>query len=658
MDKKTILGIVVVAALFLGFAYFNTKQQEKYQQEKYQQEMAAYQAYQDSVAAATRPVVPVADSTAVAASSAVVPEAEANAADAVRRQQVAALGEYLAGARDAEAEEFTVENDVMIVTFSTRGGRITGVTLKDYTKYAPRGKRDQLIELMDPASARFDLSFYVKNGLNNVKVNTMDYVFRAQPEQVEGDARRVVMRLPVAADAWLEYEYLIYNKQVPERDYLVDFNVRLVNMAPQMANQASIGIDWSNNSYQNEKGFQNENMYTTISYRFPGESSIEDLGMSEKSKSKSISTSVNWVAFKQQFFSSAFIAPQNVTNANLAFDTAAPGSELLKSFSAQMTVPYTVQTEGYDFAFYFGPNKYAILKKVAAADGEELHMERLIPLGWGIFGWVNRWCVIPVFDFLRNYIASFGIIILILVILVKLVISPLTYKSYVSMAKMRLIKPQVDELNKKYPKKEDAMKKQQATMELYKKAGINPLGGCIPMLIQLPILIAMFRFFPSSIELRGQSLWWAHDLSSYDSILNLPFSIPFYGDHVSLFALLMALSTFGFSYMSYQQTASAQPQMAGMKFMMVYMMPIFMLCWFNDYSSGLCYYYLLFNLLTIAQTFLIRRMVDDGKIHAVMEANANKAKNKKKSKFQLRYEELMRQQEAQSRSGKKGTKRK
>ena len=648
MDKKTILGIVVVAALFLGFAYFNTKQQEKYQQE-----MAAYQAYQDSVAAATRPVVPVADSTAVAASSAVVPEAAANAADAVRRQQVAALGEYLAGARDAEAEEFTVENDVMIVTFSTRGGRITGVTLKDYTKYAPRGKRDQLIELMDPASARFDLSFYVKNGLNNVKVNTMDYVFRAQPEQVEGDARRVVMRLPVAADAWLEYEYLIYNKQVPERDYLVDFNVRLVNMAPQMANQASIGIDWSNNSYQNEKGFQNENMYTTISYRFPGESSIEDLGMSEKSKSKSISTSVNWVAFKQQFFSSAFIAPQNVTNANLAFDTAAPGSELLKSFSAQMTVPYTVQTEGYDFAFYFGPNKYAILKKVAAADGEELHMERLIPLGCGIFGWVNRWCVIPVFDFLRNYIASFGIIILILVILVKLVISPLTYKSYVSMAKMRLIKPQVDELNKKYPKKEDAMKKQQATMELYKKAGINPMGGCIPMLIQMPILIAMFRFFPASIELREQPFLWADDLSSYDSIVNLPFSIPFYGDHVSLFALLMAVSLFGYSYFNYQQTASSQPQMAGMKFMMVYMMPIMMLLWFNSYSSGLCYYYLLSNLFTIGQTLLIRRMVDDDKIHAVMQANAAKRSKGKKSKFQQRYEELLRQQEAQQRTKRK-----
>ena len=656
MDKKTILGIVVVAVLFLGFAYVNTKQQEKYQQE-----MAAWQAYQDSVAAASRPAVPAADSVAGGAAESAVaasgettaPEAEADLAQTVRQRRIAAMGEYLTAAQEAEPEEFTVENEVMTVRFSTRGGQITGVTLKDYTKYAPRGQRDQLIELMDPASARFDMSFYVKNGLNNVKVNTMDYVFRAEPVETAGDARRVTMRLAVAENAWLEYEYLIYNKQAPERDYLVDFNVRLVNMAPQMANQTSIGIDWSNVSYQNEKGFQNENMYTTLAYRFPGESSIEELGMSDGAKSKSVSTAVNWVAFKQQFFSSVFIAPQNVSSANMVFDTAAPGSELLKSFSVQMTVPYSAQVEGYDFAFYFGPNKYAILKKVTDNNGADLHMERLIPLGWGIFGWVNRWCVIPVFDFLRNYIGSFGIIILILVILVKLVISPLTYKSYVSMAKMRLIKPQVDELNKKYPKKEDAMKKQQATMELYKKAGINPMGGCIPMLIQLPILIAMFRFFPASIELREQPFLWADDLSSYDSIVNLPFSIPFYGDHVSLFALLMAVSLFGYSYFNYQQTASSQPQMAGMKFMMVYMMPIMMLLWFNSYSSGLCYYYLLSNLFTIGQTLLIRRMVDDDKIHAVMQANAARKSKGKKSKFQQRYEELMRQQEAQQRAKRK-----
>ena len=648
MDKKSIIGIAVVAVLFLGFAYFNSQQQKEYLEQK-----AAYEAYVDSVAAAARAAAPVADS--LASGNGVQAEvAAAEAAAAVRERQVETLGESLTAAREAEAEEFIVENDVMAVLFSTRGGQIKGVTLKDYTQYGPRGKRDRKIEMMDPATARFGLSFYLKNGLKNVPVNTLDYVFTAQPVVGEADgAKSVVMRLPVAERAYLEYRYLIYDTEAPERDYLVDFDVRLVNMAPEMANQTQIQIDWANTTFQNEKGFQNENMYTTLSYRFPDETSIEELGMSEGAKSKNISTQVNWVAFKQQFFSSVFIAPDNVSYANLAFDTAAPESSLLKTFTAQMGVPYTPQTEGYDFAFYFGPNKYSILKKIGEPGGADIYLERLVPLGWGIFGWVNRWCVIPVFDFLRNYIGSFGIIIFILVLLVKLVISPLTYKSYVSMAKMRLVKPQIDELAKKYPKPEDAMKKQQATMELYKKAGINPMGGCIPMLIQLPILIAMFRFFPASIELREQPFLWADDLSSYDSIVNLPFSIPFYGDHVSLFALLMAVSLFGYSWFNYQQTASSQPQMAGMKFMMVYMMPIMMLFWFNSYSSGLCYYYLLSNIFTIGQTLVIRRMVDDNKIHAIMQANAAKKSKGKKSKFQQRYEELMRQQEAQQRAKRK-----
>ena len=648
MDKKSIIGIAVVAVLFLGFAYFNSQQQKEYLEQK-----AAYEAYVDSVAAAARAAAPVADS--LASGNGVQAEvAAAEAAAAVRERQVETLGESLTAAREAEAEEFIVENDVMAVLFSTRGGQIKGVTLKDYTQYGPRGKRDRKIEMMDPATARFGLSFYLKNGLKNVPVNTLDYVFTAQPVVGEADgAKSVVMRLPVAEGAYLEYRYLIYDTAAPERDYLVDFDVRLVNMAPEMANQTQIQIDWANTTFQNEKGFQNENMYTTLSYRFPDETSIEELGMSEGAKSKNISTQVNWVAFKQQFFSSVFIAPDNVSYANLAFDTAAPESSLLKTFTAQMGVPYTPQTEGYDFAFYFGPNKYSILKKIGEPGGADIYLERLVPLGWGIFGWVNRWCVIPVFDFLRNYIGSFGIIIFILVLLVKLVISPLTYKSYVSMAKMRLVKPQIDELAKKYPKPEDAMKKQQATMELYKKAGINPMGGCIPMLIQMPILIAMFRFFPASIELREQPFLWADDLSSYDSIVTLPFSIPFYGDHVSLFALLMAVSLFGYSWFNYQQTASSQPQMAGMKFMMVYMMPIMMLFWFNSYSSGLCYYYLLSNIFTIGQTLVIRRMVDDNKIHAIMQANAAKKSKGKKSKFQQRYEELMRQQEAQQRAKRK-----
>ena len=634
MDKKSIIGIAVVAVLFLGFAYMNTKEQEKYQQE-----MARWQAYQDSLAAVAAVTAPAAGEAVAAADSV--------AAAAVRERQVEALGATLAAAREAEAEEFTVENDVMAVRFSTRGGQVTGVTLKDYKRYAPRGEEGRPVEMMDPATARFGMTFYVKNGLRNVDVNTLDYVFEAEPvaEGPEGE-QVVVMRLPVSGDASLEYRYTIYDTASPERDYLVGFDVRLVNMAREMANQTQIQIDWSNTSYQNEKGFKNENMYTTVAYRFPGEKSVEELGMSEEEKSKEVTSSLNWVAFKQQFFSSVFIAPENVSYADLGFSTAHPGSGYVKDFTARMTVPYTPQTEGYDFAFYFGPNKYSILKKVSLSEGDDLHMERLIPLGWGIFGWVNRWCVIPVFDFLRNYIPSFGIVILILAVLIRLVISPLTYKSYVSMAKMRLIKPQVDELAKKYPKQEDAMKRQQATMELYKKAGINPMGGCIPLLIQMPILIAVFRFFPASIELRDQSFLWADDLSSYDSVLNLPFSIPFYGDHVSLFALLMALSMFVYSYYNYQQTASAQPQMAGMKFMMVYMMPVMLLLWFNSYASGLCYYYLLSNLLTIGQTLVIRRMVDDSKIQAIMQANAARKSKGRKSKFQQRYEELMRQQEA------------
>ncbi|MDE6827745.1 MAG: membrane protein insertase YidC, partial [Alistipes sp.] len=630
MDKKSIVTIVVLALVFAGFYYVLNQDQKRYQQE-----VAAYRAYQDSIRQTLEPEV--AEGPTVAGST---DRTDSTAWAQRLERRVSAVGALLAEAENAQAEEFTVENDVMKVLFSTRGGQIKGVTLKDYDRYASESP----VELFDPASAEFALTFYLRNGLHAADINTSEYVFRAEPVRTSADGTHsVVMRLPVGEGAWLEYEYLIHNERTPQRDYLVDFNVRMVNMAPVMADQSSIGIEWSNVSYQNERGFKNENMYTTVAYRFPGASSIEELGMSEESKSESVDEPVDWVAFKQQFFSSVFIAPQHVSHAVLKFDTERPGSGCMKRFSAAMSVPYTVQTQGYDFAFYFGPNKYSILRKVEVG-GERLSLERLIPLGWGIFGWINRWCVIPVFDFLRNYIGSFGVIILILAVLIRLVISPMTYKSYVSMAKMRLIKPQVDELNKKYPRQEDAMKRQQATMELYKKAGINPMGGCIPMLIQMPILIAVFRFLPASIELRGQSFLWSHDLSSYDSIFDLPFSIPFYGDHVSLFALLMCLSTFAYSYYNYQQTASSQPQMAGMKFMMLYMMPLMLLFWFNDYASGLCFYYLVSNLLTIGQTLVIRRMVDDSKIQAIMDANAAKKSKGKKSKFQQRYEELLRQQ--------------
>ncbi|MBR7170268.1 MAG: membrane protein insertase YidC, partial [Alistipes sp.] len=508
MNKKTLLGLVVMAAVFIAFAYYNGTEQQRYQEE-----LARYEAYQDSVARANQPQV----DPAVQGVDAQAPEAVADAlaaADQLHAQQVEMFGDSLMAAAEADAEQLTIDNEVMQVRFSTRGGQIVGVTLKEYTKWAEQ-ERTELIELFDPSVERFDLSFFVRRGMHNIPIHTADYTFVAEDVVTEGDAQVVTMRLDVAEGAAIRYQYLIYNTTTPERDYLVDMRVRFDGMEQLLSNQTSMGLDWTSMTYQNERGFSNENMNTTLSYRFPGEDSIEELGIGEGQKSEEVSTQLSWVAFKQQFFSSVLIAPEHLSGAKLGYETAIEGSGYVKKFTMQAKVDYSDKTKGYDFAFYFGPNKYSILSEVKVGD-EELYLERLIPLGWGIFGWINRWIVIPVFDFLRGYIGSFGIIILILAVLIRLLIMPLTYKSYVSMAKMRLIKPEVDALAAKFPKKEDAMKRQQATMELYKKAGVNPMDGCIPMLIQMPILIAMFRFFPASIELRGESFLWSGDLSSYD----------------------------------------------------------------------------------------------------------------------------------------------
>ena len=637
MDKKSIIGIVLTGLIFVGFAIYTSKQQKDYQQKL--QEYNAYMAQHEQQEADLQSVVDA--TTAQSAEEGVAMSNE----EREQLLKVARYGATLAESRGGEAQIVTLENDLLKLDISSMGGQIVNAELKEYTRYAPKEERNELIKMFDPESANFDMSFYIKNGTNNVQVKTSEYNFEVLPVEKSDSQQKVAMRLHVGEGAYYVYEYTLYNEADPSRDYLVDFKVRLENMAPLMAKQSSIGIDWSNRSYQNERGFQNENMYTTIAYRLPGESAIEELGMSDESKSDEVSSSVNWVAFKQQFFSSAFIAPENVTYAKMAFNTAKPGSGYIKDFSAEMAVPYDSEVSEYDFSFYFGPNKYAVLKNIVDENDNKIALERLIPLGWGIFGWINRLLVIPVFDFLRQYIPSFGIIILILAILVRLIIFPLTYKSYLSTAKIRVIQPEIAAINEKYPRQEDAAKKQQAPMELYKKAGINPLGGCLPMLIQMPVLIAMFRFFPASIELRGQSFLWADDLSSFDSVLNLPFNIPFYGDHVSLFCLLMAVALFTFSFINYNQSSASQPQMAGMKFMMVYMMPIMMIFWFNNYSSGLNYYYFLSSLLSMGQTFLIRTMVDDNKIHAMIQANAKKNTKGKKSRFQQRYEELLRQQE-------------
>ncbi len=633
-NKQSIIGFILIGLLFFAYMLYNN-----YQMEKYNEQLALEQAVE---AVATQASEMVAEHSA--AQNAVAQE---------QTEQVAAEEDpFIINA--AQTEQVVLENDYLSLTISSIGAQITDATLKEYTKYAPKDERNELVKLFDPQSAAFDMSFYLKDGLKNVKVQTLAHNFTLLPVVKEQDKQIATLRLPFKGGASIDFIYTLYNQKVEERDYMVEFDVRLNDIAPIMANQTSIGVAWSNRSYQNERSYKNENMYTNLYYRHPGEVGIEDLGVSEGNKSENISTSVDWVAFKQQYFTSAII-PQNVnfTYADLAYQTTPEKSGYIKEYSMVAAVPYTPQTEGYKFDFYLGPNKFPVLKKLTDADGESLSLERVIPLGWIFSTYVSRWVVIPLFNFLSKYIESFGLIILILTLVIKLIISPLTYKSYLSTAKMRAVRPELEAINAKYPRQEDAMKKQQATMELYNKAGISPMSGCLPMLIQMPILIAMFRFFPASIELRGKSFLWSDDLSSYDSILDLPFNIPFYGDHISLFCLLMAIVLFGYSYMNYKQTAATQPAMPGMKFMTVYMMPIMMLFWFNDYSSGLCYYYLLSNIITMLMMFAIRYMVDDEKVRAKINSKMSNTKGKK-SRFQQRYEELMRQQkELQKRQAKR-----
>ena len=626
-NKSTIIGFILMTLVFVGYMFYANYQAQKQQE---QQVAAQIEQFADQAS---------------------------KALDTPAEQNIETEKEFLAKRLGADwenklkeaavkVEEVVVENDVMQVRLSTLGAQIIDVTLKDYTKYAPKEERNELVHLFAPESAFFNMSYYLKQELRNVELSTAHHNFELLPVEKLADKSIVTMRLPIGEGS-IEHIYTIYNEQRPERDYLVDFEVKLNDIAPMMANQKSISVEWRNRSYQNERSFKNENMYTTLVYHFPGEGDVEDLGISESIKNKDVAASVDWVSFKQQFFSSALIGRSTtLRQPQVSYTTAEAKSGYVKDFAMVSSVDYTPQTSHYDFSFYLGPNKFAWLKKLTDNNGRSLEMERIIPLGWIFSTYVSRWVVIPVFDFLQKYIASFGLIIFLLTLLVKLVIFPLTYKSYLSTAKMRVIKPEIDALNAKYPRQEDAMKKQQEMMALYNKAGISPMGGCLPMLIQMPVLIAMFRFFPASIELRGKSFLWSDDLSSYDSILDLPFNIPFYGDHVSLFCLLMTVVMFVYSYMNYKQQGSAQPQMAGMKFMTVYMMPAMMLFWFNDYASGLCYYYLLSNLITILQTTIIRFTLDDDTIRAKMTARAKSNKGKK-SRFQQRYEELMKQAEAQ-----------
>lgn len=497
-----------------------------------------------------------------------------------------------------EEKLYTLENNVLKLVVSDRGAQVVEAELKDYQTYDTLPlymvKESQMMNfaLGDWKSGEswFDV---VENTSTSLALKTV------------GPNGSIVLRWALRPD-----------------EYQVDFKVSGSVTSPQ-----PLSVDWDQFSLQHEKSLDLENQKTTISYWEIEDGDMESLSLSKDDNDAS--SNLRWVANKQQYFT-------QILTAEGRFDSASMNVAMLnqEGFSKRMHSNINIQVVNGNFEvpmyWYAGPNKYDILKEYG------LEYDQLIDFGWGIFGWISRGIVVKVFNWLNGYGINYGIIILIMALMIKIVLMPLTFSSYRSMAKMRVLKPELDEINEKF-KDQDPMKKQQAVMDLYREAGVNPLGGCIPQLVQLPILIAMFRFFPASIELRQQSFLWATDLSSYDSILNLPFSIPMYGAHVSLFTILMAISTFMYSYMN-QQLTGTNSQMPQMK-MIIYIMPFFLLFMFNSYPAGLSYYYLVANLITFGQQYAIRAFIDDKAIHAKLQAN--KEKPKKKSKLSQRLGQAM-----------------
>jgi YidC/Oxa1 family membrane protein insertase len=524
-----------------------------------------------------------------------------------------------------ENDFITLENSKIELKISLKGGRVYSARMKDYRTF------DSLpLVLFSGDSTVFGFNFFTAD---NKAVQTNNLYFKPVSDQksfkVGSQPESVVLRLFAGDDKYIEYKYTL----APDK-YIVDFNVTLKSMEGIIAsNQNSLTLDWKMYIPQQEKGRQNEETYSNITYKYYH----DDVTYLKKRQSKElekvdITTKLSWVAFQDQFFSSVIVSNDFFLNGSLSSTRTLISKKYTRYYTSEVGVPYNpASSNAISMKLYYGPNSFTILKK------EGLELDKLVFLGMNIIGWINRFAIIPIFNWLNHFIRNYGIIILILTIIIKVVLFPLTFKSYQSQAKMQVLKPMVEELGKKFPKKEDAMKKQQATMDLYKRAGVNPMGGCLPMLLQMPILFAMFRFFPVSIELRQAHFLWATDLSTYDSILTLPFTIPMYGNHVSLFTLLMTASTLLTVKMTGSSPGSDQP---GMK-MMMYMMPVMFMLILNNFSAGLTYYYFLANMLTYAQNMISKRFINADAVLAKLEEN--KKKPLKKSKWQQRLESAAKQ---------------
>ncbi len=621
MDRNTIVGLLLIIGILIGYSVWSRPSKE---------EMERMQRQRDSimrVESVEKERLMQEIQNAEAQSQQAL--AKTDLSDTARHQQLKDAFGAFADAAEGENRFITMENDLMKVTFSTKGGRPYSVELKEYKRY----DKTPLI-LFDGDSTIFGFSFFAQNR----SIATTDLYFDPQNAQrniqAGNDSASLVMRLKAGDNSFIEYRYTM-----KPGNYMMGFDVRLVNMNQLISNnQTVIDFNWQAYSPRQEKGAQNENQYTMLFYKYHLDD-VEELSPSKDADEKKIATRLDWIAFKQQFFSWGLIAKESFANADLKSQKMLDQNKYIKKYDALIGMEFNPRqaSQTIPMSMYFGPNHYKTLKKY------DIGLERLVPLGKNIIRWINRFVIIPLFDWLGGFIHNYGLIILLMTIIIKIGLLPLTFKSFMSSAKMRVLKPQIDEINQRIPK-EKAMERQQATMALYKKVGVSPMGGCLPMLLQMPILIAMFRFFPASIELRQESFLWATDLSTYDAIFEWSAQIPlisqFYGNHISLFTILMTVTTiFSMKMSSGQMDSSAMP---GMKTMM-YIMPVMFMFFLNNFSAGLTYYYFLANVITIIQNEIFKRSINEDKI--LQKLHANSTKPVKKSKFQQRLEQMQKQQQ-------------
>jgi len=617
-DFNAIIGFGLISIVIIWMMYSNREADVKQQQEKLKTEKAA------KAAATTTPKEAVATIT------------DTTLTDSVKIQKLqGTLGSFAYSATLPSAKESftTLENDLIKLTIANKGGYIVEATLKKFERF--KKNSGQLVELVKDNNASFNLQLPTKD---NRVLNTKDLFFEPTLTKV-GDSQVLSMKLKSDANTYLEYKYVLASNK-----YLVDFDIHTQGMTGVLNTAKPIDLQWDMKTFRNEKSISYENRYADIRYEYEeGKDNYVGQGKDKEETPEK----VTFIAFKQHFFTTILLtktpfATSKLHSTNLVNDEKVD-TTFTKQFKANVPLVATNGELDYKMNWYFGPTDYTTLKAY------DRGMDKIIPLGWGIFGWINKFIFIPLFGFLSSFM-GLGIAIIIFTILIKIAMSPITFKSFLSQAKMKVLRPEIMEIGEKF--KKDPMKKQQETMKLYTKAGVNPMAGCIPALIQIPFMYASFQFFPSAFELRQKSFLWASDLSSFDEVVKLPFTIPVYGDHISLFPILAAVAIFFYMKMTSGDQAMAQPPQDGMPDMtkimkmMIYISPVMMLMFFNNYGSGLSLYNFISNLITIGIMLVIKKyFINSDKIHAQIQEN--KAKPKTEGKFQKKMREMMEQAEAQ-----------